>query len=317
MANAGSLVTAIQFPDGDPPLVRSSKLRALAQTVATLAQQINQTSSTAAAGTAGTTLYPYITYKATPQLPNSTLLQVLSPITIKNGNTIGLDEALILLENLGDVLVSGAVTGQLLMWNGSDWINVSPDELPIIWSQISGTPTTLAGYGITDGVNKSFEILTGPGLTGGGALTGSSLTISLDLPLPASYISGIPVFIPEDPEDNDLIIPGPPGAPGAQGLQGPPGPPGEDGEDGDTIVGPPGQDGAAGPPGAPGQDGEDGEDGAMGPPISLGAQSTGWGTPTGASVVANFSGTAATTAQMQAAIASLITAMERIGGFGA
>jgi hypothetical protein len=33
--------------------------------------------------------------------------------------------------------------------------------------------------------------------------------------------------------------------------------------------------------------------------------------------VANFSGTAATTAQMQAAIASLITAMERIGGFGA
>ena len=272
---AGSLVQTIQFPDNDPPLVRSSKLRALAQTVTTLAQQVNQNNAVQGGSTNSLTLYPYLTYKASPQLPNSSLLQVLSPLVLNGGNTIGIDEALIMLEDLGDVLVTGAVTGQLLIWNGLKWVNVSPDELPILWSQIQDTPTTLSGYGITDGVNKSFEILTGPGLVGGGPMTGSSLVIGLDLPLPASYIQGIPVFIPEDPEPNDLVIPGPPGIPGTPGLQGPPGPPGEDGEDGETVVGPPGQDGATGPPGAdgtagsqgpPGPPGEDGEDGEQGLP---------------------------------------------------
>ena len=277
---AGSLVQTIQFPDNDPPLVRSSKLRALAQTVTTLAQQVNQNNAVQGGSTNSLTLYPYLTYKASPQLPNSSLLQVISPLVINGGNTIGIDEALIMLEDLGDVLVTGAVTGQLLIWNGLKWVNVSPDELPILWSQIQDTPTTLSGYGITDGVNKNFEILTGPGLVGGGPMTGSSLVIGLDLPLPASYIQGIPVFIPEDPEPNDLVIPGPPGIPGTPGLQGPPGPPGEDGEDGETVVGPPGQDGATGPPGAdgtagsqgpPGQDGEEGEDGPPGPPGIPGA----------------------------------------------
>lgn len=43
------------------------------------------------------------------------------------------------------------------------------------------------------------------------------------------------------------------------------------------------------------------------------AGSTGWGTPTGASVVANFSGTAATTAQIQAAVAMIITILKNFG----
>lgn len=47
------------------------------------------------------------------------------------------------------------------------------------------------------------------------------------------------------------------------------------------------------------------------------AQVTGWGTPTGPAVVANFSGTAATTLQMQNAIAQIITALKAVGIFGA
>lgn len=47
------------------------------------------------------------------------------------------------------------------------------------------------------------------------------------------------------------------------------------------------------------------------------AQSTGWGTPTGTGAVSNFSGTAATTAQMQQAIATIIAYLKAKGDFGA
>lgn len=40
------------------------------------------------------------------------------------------------------------------------------------WSDLSGTPTTLAGYGITDAVPDSRTITAGAGLEGGGDLTG-------------------------------------------------------------------------------------------------------------------------------------------------
>lgn len=47
------------------------------------------------------------------------------------------------------------------------------------------------------------------------------------------------------------------------------------------------------------------------------AQVTGFGTPTGAAVVANFSGTAATTAQIQATIAQILAIMKAHGMIGA
>lgn len=47
------------------------------------------------------------------------------------------------------------------------------------------------------------------------------------------------------------------------------------------------------------------------------AQVTGWGTPTGPAVVASFSGTAATTLQMQNAIAKIITDLKAFGLYGA
>lgn len=46
------------------------------------------------------------------------------------------------------------------------------------WSQITSTPTTLAGYGITDAVPSSRLITAGAGLTGGGALS-STVTLAI------------------------------------------------------------------------------------------------------------------------------------------
>lgn len=47
------------------------------------------------------------------------------------------------------------------------------------WSSITGTPTTLAGYGITDAVPSSRTVTAGSGLTGGGALS-SNITLSVN-----------------------------------------------------------------------------------------------------------------------------------------
>jgi hypothetical protein len=51
--------------------------------------------------------------------------------------------------------------------------NVTP-----AWSSITSTPTTLAGYGITNGVTISTQVIAGTGLAGGGALTGN-VTLTL------------------------------------------------------------------------------------------------------------------------------------------
>jgi hypothetical protein len=275
-----SLVQMIQFPDKEPEAVRSQKLRALALTVQQLSQQLNSSASAQSSSGSVSANYPYLVTKGTAGLPNSSVLQVLSPITLAGGNVIGFDAALVMLEQLGDVLVSGALFGQILMWNGGDWINVDPSKLKIIWSQIQGTPTTLEGYDITDAVNQSFDIIAGPGLTGGGTMGGGSLTIGLG----PQQVS--PVFIPEDPEDNSYVIPGPPGAAGRAGRQGVPGAQGEDGEDGYTIPGPPGVAGTTGAAGAmggqgyPGAQGDDGEDGytipgPQGPPGPTGPAGSG------------------------------------------
>lgn len=53
-----------------------------------------------------------------------------------------------------------------------------------------------------------------------------------------------------------------------------------------------------------------------GAPANL-TQATGFGTPTGATVVANFSGTAATNSQMQATIAEILTVLKAAGIIGA
>jgi len=56
------------------------------------------------------------------------------------------------------------------------------------WASITGTPTTLAGYGITDAVPAARTVTAGTGLTGGGALTGNiTLTLANTSVTPTSY----------------------------------------------------------------------------------------------------------------------------------
>ena len=57
------------------------------------------------------------------------------------------------------------------------------------FSQIGSTPTTLAGYGITNGVTNTTQVIAGTGLSGGGALSGNvTLTLALQA---ASTLLGV------------------------------------------------------------------------------------------------------------------------------
>lgn len=87
-------------------------------------------------------------------------------------------------------------TSQVLTTNGSgtlSWSDVSytnlsnkpstfpPSSHTHAWSDITSTPTTLAGYGIANGVSTSRQIIAGTGLGGGGNLS-ANRTLSLDIP---------------------------------------------------------------------------------------------------------------------------------------
>lgn len=111
---------------------------------------------------------------------------------------------------LKDVLFTSLTSGQLLQWNGTKWINIDKNAVGLneselakylttnnyakktditwanllnkpsmwAWADITGKPTTLAGYGITDGVPNTRRVSAGSGLSGGGVLS-SDVTISL------------------------------------------------------------------------------------------------------------------------------------------
>lgn len=115
------------------------------------------------------------------------------------------------LYELKDVQLTDLATGQLLQYNGSKWVNIDKNAVGLnetelgryltnnnyakktditwanllnkpttwAWADITGKPITLAGYGITDAVISSRQVLAGNGLTGGGALT-SDVTLSLN-----------------------------------------------------------------------------------------------------------------------------------------
>lgn len=60
---------------------------------------------------------------------------------------------------------------------------VAADIPNLPWSKItSGTPTTLAGYGITDAVLSSTTVAAGTGLTGGGVLGNLGGTVTISMP---------------------------------------------------------------------------------------------------------------------------------------
>ena len=69
------------------------------------------------------------------------------------------------LAGLTDTTITTPVSGNLLRYNGTAWVNalLSSSDIPSLdWSKItSGKPTTISGYGITDAVNTS-DVVTIP-----------------------------------------------------------------------------------------------------------------------------------------------------------
>ena len=61
------------------------------------------------------------------------------------------------LSDLLDVSLTSLATNDLLKWNGTKWINVPQSSIvpSLVWGNITGKPTTLAGYGITDAYKVS------------------------------------------------------------------------------------------------------------------------------------------------------------------
>jgi hypothetical protein len=52
------------------------------------------------------------------------------------------------LSNLNDVTLTSPSNGQVLSYNGTDWVNSSTTVSSVAWSAITDKPTTLSGYGI-------------------------------------------------------------------------------------------------------------------------------------------------------------------------
>ena len=60
------------------------------------------------------------------------------------------------LDDLLDVVITNVSNNQFLKYNGSDFVNHT-----LVFADISSTPTTISGYGITDAFNGAFSSLTG------------------------------------------------------------------------------------------------------------------------------------------------------------
>ena len=91
------------------------------------------------------------TQLATTAFVHNVITSVAAELTGSGGGS-----STISLESLADVSVTDAVGGQVLEWNGSSWVNATP-----LWSDLTGTPTTIAGYGITDAAPSNSPSLTG------------------------------------------------------------------------------------------------------------------------------------------------------------
>jgi len=71
-----------------------------------------------------------------------------------------------LLNDVSDVSAASPSTNDLLQWNGAAWANVAPSSAGGFaaiatsgsWTDLSNTPTTLSGYGITDGASTLNDL---------------------------------------------------------------------------------------------------------------------------------------------------------------
>jgi len=91
------------------------------------------------------------------------------------------------LEGLTDTLITSPVGGQILAWNGSVWVNYDPSGDWVsastslfdgAFGSLTGVPTTIAGYGITDAYTKTES--------DGNYLTGSTTLFAPTVISPAS-----------------------------------------------------------------------------------------------------------------------------------
>src|SRR6056300_824692 len=61
------------------------------------------------------------------------------------------------INNLTDVTITSAAAGDYLRYSGTAWV----DNAGVPFSDITSTPTTIAGYGITDAFDGAYSSLTG------------------------------------------------------------------------------------------------------------------------------------------------------------
>lgn len=94
-----------------------------------------------------------------------------------NGDAGSVVEGASALSELEDVTISSPVNGQALVYRNGTWKNetIETGLTSVSWGDVTGTPTTLAGYGITDAPTK-----TGGGASGtwGISITGNAATAS-------------------------------------------------------------------------------------------------------------------------------------------
>ena len=207
------------------------------------------------------------------------------------------------ISNLLDVDASGIQNGQVLKWNGSEFVPgddtvlTSTDQLAEgasnLWysdSRVENVLNQKTTTDIAEGANLYFtdtrwdsrfdtQIAAGTGInitTGANNVKTISATVSS---LDFSNITNTPTTLAgygitdnvQGPKGDTGDV-GPTGPAGAQGIQGPAGPKGDTGDAGaQGIQGPAGQDGAAGAQGLKGDKGDTGDQGVPGP---AGADST-------------------------------------------
>ena len=92
-----------------------------------------------------------------------------------NGTTCTLKYGLMLTGTVGSGItvgtstITGGTPGYLLYDNSGILAELNPAGLTLAWGQITGTPTTIAGYGLTDALNVTMSNVTGVlGILNGG-----------------------------------------------------------------------------------------------------------------------------------------------------